>query len=187
MSSKGNAVSITAVIQAARAAKADSTKVETYQDGTTFVQYLVTDAPTKGHVLFTPTRRWPSLPAGNVLVYKDLAGSMFGDAQKEAQALRKNRKDADPNAFFADLGTAPEAAEEIGDEVKGFGRDDRVMEVGLSASILENLEANASLSGEEQVEFFKGKTARRKAERAAYRTLNDPVIAELVKELRKQG
>ena len=183
---KGTAA-VAAIIKAARAAKAESTeKVATFQDGTTYVQYLVTDAPAEGHLLFTPTRRWPSAPDGSVLVYKDLAGAIFGRAQKQVQELRHNRQNADPKAYFADLGQAPEAAEDIADEVNGFGRDDRVMEVGLTDTIRVMLELGASLSGEEHVSFFKGKTERRKAERAAYRTLQDPVIAAKVAELRAQ-
>jgi hypothetical protein len=181
MSLKGKAVvSITTLIKAARAAKSDSTKVEPYQDGTTYVQYLVKDADTEGHLVFTPTRRWPSLPEGTALVYKDLAGAIFGHAQWDAA-----HPQLQPDGFFACLGTAPEALE-TPEATLGFGRDDRIMEVGLTSLIQDLLVANASLSGEEHVNFFKGKTERRKAERAAYRTLNDPAIALLVKALREQ-
>ena len=178
MSSKGNATSIVATIKAARAAKADSTKVETFQDGTTYVQYLVTGkAGDETTAVFTPTRRWASLAKGDsVLCHKSMAGVIAATAQWEA---------AHNKGAFAFIGTAPEA-QETPEAVKGFGRDDRIFEVQLTPQITELLAESASFDGEEHVSFFKGKTERRKAERAAYRTLSDPAVAKLVAILREQ-
>jgi hypothetical protein len=179
MSNKGKSVaSIATIITAARAAKADSTKVETFQDGTTYVQYLVSGKEgDETTAVFTPTRRWPSLAKGNsVLVYKAMAGVIAATAQWEA---------AHNKGAFAFIGTAPEA-QETPEAVKGFGRDDRIFEVQLTPTITELLATSASFDGEEHVSFFQGKTERRKAERKAYRTLSDPAVAAMVKLLREQ-
>jgi len=184
MSVKGNAVSITATITAARAAKADSTKVETFQDGTTYNQYVVRAKEVKGskyeHATFTPDRRWTSLTAEEdaVLCYKSL-GSVIAATAQEQMAHQVD------GAYFAWLGEIP-VAEQVANGTKGFGTHDRIFEVAMTPVITELLAASASFSGEEHVDFFKGKTERRKAERKAYRTLSDPAVAKLVAILREQ-
>lgn len=176
MSNNKGEATLVAIIKAARAAKADSTKVETFQDGTSYVQYLVSDkAGDKTKAVFTPTRRWTSV-TDTVICNKQLAGVIAATAQWEA---------AHNKGTFEFLGTAPEALE-TPEAVKGFGRDDRIFEVTMSSTITELLAASASFTGEEHVAFFKGKTERRKAERAAHRTLSDPAVAKLVEILRAQ-
>lgn len=172
MSTKSAAVNITAIITASRDAKASAKKVETFQDGTTYVQYVVTGKAGTGkvaHAVLTPTRRWPSLPEGSVLVYKPLANAIVGQAQWEAAHPQE-----EPDGFFADLGIVAEA-KETPEATLGFGTHNRAFEVAMTDKVVEMLASSSSFSGSEHVASFKEKTRIEKIKSALYRAAGDEV------------
>lgn len=173
MSSKSAAVDLTAIITASRDAKAATKKVETYQDGTTIVQALVTAKEVPGckvaHAIFTPTRRWPSAPEGSVLVYKNLSSAIAARAQWEAA-----HPQVEPDGFFEDLGVVAEA-KETPEATLGFGLFDRAFEVALTPKVVEMLANAASFSGSEHVASFKEKARIEKIKSRLYRAAGDEV------------
>lgn len=177
MSSKSTAATFAAIITASRDAKATSAKVESFQDGTTYVQYVVSIKDVKGevaHAIFTPTRRWPSLPEnGDGLVYKNLGGAVAARAQYEAAHLQE-----EPNGFFEDLGVVAEA-KETPEATLGFGIHDRAFEVALTSAVVKMLEPAASLSGSEHVSSFKEIMRIERIKSRLYRAAGDEVEAAL--------
>ena len=166
MTTKGKAVvSITAIIKAAAAAKAEPVKVETYRDGETYVQYVVT-APESDTYRFVPTRHWVSVTAADdsVICYKNL-GSVIAATAQASQG-------------FTDKGIAPESLESKA-TVLGFGVHNRIFEVKATPQITKLLAAVASFDGEEHVFTFKAKTAASKATRKLYRKVERETLAEL--------
>lgn len=179
MSSKGKPVATFAtIIQAERSAKADSTKVETFQDGTTYVQYVGHIVPSEGsevpHGTVTPTRRWPSLKlgSGDVLLHKGQANAAIAQAQWEAAHLQE-----EPNGFFKDLGVVAEALE-TPEATLGFGTHRYAYEVALTEGVVEKM-LQASLSGDEHVASAKERTRQSRIKNLLYRKSGAEVQAEL--------
>jgi len=172
MSTKSAAVNITAIITASRDAKAAAKKAETFQDGTTYVQYVVTGNGYRGevaHAVLTPTRRWPSLPEGSVLVYKNLGSAIAAQAQYEAANLQ-----VEPNGYFVDLGVVAEA-KETPEATLGFGIHDRAFEVAMTDEVVKMLASSASFSGSEHVASFKEKARIERIKSQLYRAAGDEV------------
>jgi hypothetical protein len=178
MSSKGKPVaSFATIIQAERSAKADSTKVETFQDETTYVQYVGRIKPGEfpvPHGTVIPTRRWPSLKlgSGDVLLNKGQASAAIAQAQWEAAHLQE-----EPNGFCQDLGVVAEALK-TPEAVLGFGIHDRAFEVALTDGVVEKM-LQASLSGDEHVASFKERTRQSRIKNLLYRKSGAEVQAEL--------
>jgi len=171
MSTKSAAANFAAIITASRDAKA-TTKVEAFQDGTTYVQYVGTIKPVEGpvpHGICTPTRRWTSLPEGSVLIYKNLGSAIAARAQWEAA-----NPQVEPNGFFADLGVVAEA-KETPEATLGFGIHDRAFEVALTDEVVKMLASAASLSGSEHVASFKEKARIERIKSLLYRAAGDEV------------
>lgn len=177
MSTKSAAATFAAIITASRDAKATSSKVESFQDGTTYVQYVATIKEVKGsevaHAILTPTRRWTKLDNGSGLVYKNLVNAVVGQAQWEAAHPQE-----EPNGFFADLGVVAEA-KETPEATLGFGTHDRAFEVALTSEVVKMLEPAVSLSGSEHVGSFKEKMRIERIKSLLYRAAGDEVEAAL--------
>lgn len=184
MSTKGKAVvSITAIIQEARASKSSS-KEEPFQTGKTYNQYVFRGKDVTGekfaHAVANPGRGWVDLPEAEdaVICYKSLASAIAATAQEQVARQVEG-------AYFAWLDAVP-LEEQVANGTKGFGAHDRAFEVAMTPEITEMLAASASFSGEDHIGFFKGKTERRKLERGAYQALHDPKLAEVIEALRSQ-
>lgn len=176
MSTKSAAATFAAIITASRDAKATSSKVESFQDGTTYVQYVATIKEVEGkvaHAILTPTRRWTKLDNGSGLVYKSLANAVVGQAQWEAAHPQE-----EPDGFFADLGVVAEA-KETPEATLGFGTHDRAFEVALTSEVVKMLEPAVSLSGSEHVSSFKEKMRIERIKSLLYRAAGDEVEAAL--------
>jgi hypothetical protein len=158
MSLKGKAVvSITAIIKAAAAAMSPEVEKATYQDGDTFVQYVLSARANEGKTLIkgVPTRHWVSVKAedDSVICYKNLWSAILAKAQVAQGAF--------------DLGITPESLEDQ-HGLLGFGIHNRTFEVVATPEILRDLAFVVSNDGEEHVLGFKATSAAKKAVRPAY-------------------
>jgi hypothetical protein len=172
MSLKGKAVvSITTIIKAAAAAKSVKVEKATYQDGSTYVQYVVSARESEGKTLakFLPTRHWVSVKAADpeVICYKNLGSAILATAQARQGAV--------------DLGIAPESLEDQ-HGLLGFGVHNRIFEVVVTPEILNMLAFVASYDGEEHVLGFKATSAAKKAVRPAYTAAKRAAIDSLRNE-----